>query len=184
MFLVWSNFKASTSSPFLFPFYLLHKIKLFVTVFLTLRTLVSNSTTSSTTLFTNYDITGGKSGNSFRKMFVFYHRFYDNCRIVITTHPTRERDGNAERHIFSTMQRLFVLSSNPDKGTFEITKGERTFNELPGTFAKYHEAKKQSVQRGREREKERERGKKKIWKANAKYRMRKMNGAASVHVRI
>lgn len=59
------------------------------------------------------------------------------------------------------MQKLFVLSSNPDKGTFEITKGERTFNELPGTFAKYHEAKKQSVQRGREREK-------KIWKANAK----------------
>lgn len=51
------------------------------------------------------------------------------------------------------MQKLFVLSSNPDKGTFEITKGERTFNELPSTFAKYHEAKKQSVQRGREREK-------------------------------
>ena len=145
---------------FLFIFYTrLNYSSLF---FLTLRTLVSNSTTSSTTLFTNYDITGGKSGNSFRKMFVFYHRFYDNCRIVITTHPTRERDGNAERHIFSTMQRLFVLSSNPDKGTFEITKGERTFNELPGTFAKYHEAKKQSVQRGRERERERERGKKKI----------------------
>lgn len=59
------------------------------------------------------------------------------------------------------MQKLFVLSSNSDKGTFEITKGERTFNELPGTFAKYHEAKKQSVQYGRG-ERERKRKKKRF----------------------
>lgn len=70
------------------------------------------------------------------------------ARSLLTPIPT-EREIETLKGIFSTMQKLFVLSSNPDKGAFEITKGERTFNELPATFAKYHEAKKQSVQRGR-----------------------------------